>query len=224
MFKGVEALVFDLDDTLYPETDFVLSGLAAVGEYIREQLGLEIFPELKERFLRGERGDLFTPTLAKYMAVDEDFIRTLVDVYRRHTPMIHLYEDAAAVLAAYSQVKKLGLITDGWLEVQKRKVKALGIEGYFDAIIYSDQFGREFWKPHPKPFEECRALLSTDFSAMIYIADNPTKDFIAPKLLGMGTIRILRKDGIYVNESMESSSGQADMTIKDLRQLYALVT
>lgn len=88
-------------------------------------------------------------------------------------------------------------MTDGYLPTQRLKVQALGIEGYFAAIVYTEELGRQFWKPSPRGFERLMELLKARPEQMVYVADNETKDFIAPNQLGMLTIQLLRPRGRY---------------------------
>jgi putative hydrolase of the HAD superfamily len=58
------ALVFDLDDTLYPERDFVLSGFQAVSGWLRLQGGVEgFYDRALATFERGVRGRIFDEVL-----------------------------------------------------------------------------------------------------------------------------------------------------------------
>ncbi len=90
----------------------------------------------------------------------------------------------------------LGLLTDGFLPTQRLKAQALGIEHYFKAIVYTEELGREFWKPSPRGFERLSELLGTCAEQAVYVADNEAKDFIAPNQLGMMTIQLRRPGGL----------------------------
>lgn len=194
-----EVLVFDLDDTLYPEHRFAESGFAAVDRWLVETRGLAGFgARATAAFRAGRRGRIFDETLAELgwdahgVAVDD-----LLAVYRSHEPSISLHDDAAWAIAALGPTHRLGMITDGYLETQRRKVAALRIAPAFEAIVYSDELGRAHWKPDPKPYETLMARLGCDGSACTYVSDNPAKDFVAANALGWDTIHIVRPDGEY---------------------------
>ncbi len=148
----IRAVAFDMDDTLYPERAFVFSGYRAVSEAVEAELGFPIYDELVDLFQSGRRGDLFTPVLARHLgAVEESYVKRLVAVYRAHRPVIAPFPEAAAVLEEIRGRYRMALISDGIEAVQQRKLDALGLRPLFEAIVMTDAFGREFWKPTPCP-------------------------------------------------------------------------
>lgn len=197
----IKAVVFDLDDTLYPEQQFVLSGFRAINEWLADRYEETGFFEIAARhFIAGIRDNIFDLALEQLgMNKDKKFVQQLVQIYREHKPSLKLHDDAAWALEYYGASKKLGLITDGYLVVQQNKVEALGIARIFDAICYSDQYGRECWKPSPVPYRKIMDDLSCDGEECVYIADNPAKDFVTARALGWVTVQICRLGGEYVH-------------------------
>ena len=93
----------------------------------------------------------------------------------------------------------LAIISDGPQKVQQNKIDALQLQKRFDRIILTDAWGPDFWKPHPRAFQEIERIWDYHSSACLYIADNAQKDFQAPRKLGWNTIQIRRPQGIYAN-------------------------
>ena len=91
----------------------------------------------------------------------------------------------------------LGLLTDGFLPAQRLKVRQLGIEDCFQSIVYTEDLGRDFWKPSPAGFEKILSDLNTRAENAVYIADNEKKDFVAPNRLGLSTIELVRPARIH---------------------------
>lgn len=212
------ALVFDLDDTLYLEREFVLSGFAAVDEWLRRQLAVTGFAaEAGRRFAAGARGKVFDETLA-HLGVEggAGLVPEMVALYRAHEPRLTLLPDARWALEHYRGRCKLGLLTDGYAATQRHKVAALGIGGCFDEIVYSDDLGRARWKPSPVPFLRMMAGLGCRGTECVYVADNPTKDFSAPNGLGWLTVRIRREGGEHAGVV---SGEPAARMITSLREL-----
>ncbi len=210
-------VVFDLDDTLYLERDYVRSGFRAVGEWVRERWGEPRFSELAWRhFLEGVRGTIFNRALEDLgLPADPEVISEAVRVYREHVPDIALLPDARECLQRLRGRFFLGVITDGPLVSQRRKAEALGLPRLVDHILYTAELGEGFGKPHPRAFEEMQRRAGVRGERCVYIADNPRKDFIAPRQLGWGAIRIVREGGIYAG--VESPEGQdAEWTVSDL--------
>ena len=66
--NNLKAIVFDLDDTLYPEMEFVMSGFRAVAKYLAKKYKLsssKIFNILKSDFKKGIREKNFNFLLEK---------------------------------------------------------------------------------------------------------------------------------------------------------------
>jgi putative hydrolase of the HAD superfamily len=107
----------------------------------------------------------------------------------------------------------LAVVSDGFWETQQKKAAALGLDRWINTIVFSDQWGREAWKPSERPFREVMTRLPGDRAGYVYVADNPYKDFIAPRQLGWRTVRLRRRDGEYAldeprpNEAAESEIG-----------------
>ncbi len=194
------ALLFDLDDTLYPERSFVVSGFHAAGEWISARLGrptVETAAELLALHDGGARADTFDRWLESHGFEVQRYVDSLVNAYRQHTPRIEPYTGVRDLLARLRTTHRLGLISDGLHDVQRRKLWALGMEEDFEAMVFSDQIGRDAWKPSSKPFEKALSILSLPPQGAVYIADNPIKDFIGPRALGMTTIRVRHEGGYY---------------------------
>lgn len=210
-------IVFDLDDTLYLERDYVRSGFRAVGAWVRERWGEARFAEVAwGHFLQGVRGTIFNRALAELgLPANPEVISEAVRAYREHMPDIALLPDARECLQRLRGKAFLGVITDGPLASQQRKAEALGLLRLVDHIIYTAELGEGLGKPHPRAFEQMQRTAGVSGEHCVYLADNPRKDFIAPRRLGWGTIRVVREGGIYA--LAESPQGQdAEWTVGDL--------
>ena len=217
-----QAIVFDLDDTLYPERDFVLSGFRAVAQWGEMHLGIQRdqgYAHLCALYESGVRGDTFNRWLAAQGIADARLISQLIQVYREHLPRLTPFPEVPDLLARLHHRYRLGLLSDGYLDVQRRKLVALGLESYFGAIVFSDEWGREAWKPSLKPFQAILQQLKVPASAVIYVADNPLKDFLGARQVGMFTVRIQRSGGEYGHLVPPTPQHAPDHTITDLTEL-----
>lgn len=217
----VAAIVFDLDDTLYLERDFVRSGFRAVEKWIADRYPTPgFFDRAWALFEGGGRSDIFDQVLrALEIPTSSDLIHCLVDVYRGHSPSIRLPSDAEEVLAVLCRRYPVALLTDGFRGTQERKVEALGLADRLQPIIYTDNFGRAMWKPHPKGFITIQDALGLQPHQLAYVADNPMKDFITPRRLGWKTVRVRRPEGLYTNLRVEPAM-DADHTITSMEELH----
>lgn len=214
-------VVFDLDDTLYLERDFVRSGFVAVGAWLAAHHGVSDFERHAwELFLGGRRGDVFDQALPR-LGLDPQpaLIRRLVAVYREHVPQIRLEPAVADLLAALSGRCRLALLTDGYHDTQRRKIAALALEAWCDPVVCTDQWGREHWKPSPRGFLHIQRAFETTPERCIYVGDNPVKDFRAPKALGWRTLRVRHPQGEHARAGASSPLDQADRTVTGLAEV-----
>lgn len=219
-------LVFDLDDTLYLERDYVASGFRALGGWARDNLGVHDFAERAwRRFEDGMRGTIFDTVLAEIGLGDRpELVRRLLAVYRAHKPDIQLAPDAAALLDAMEPQTGVALLTDGFLNAQRNKIEALGLaERGIWPIVCTDMWGRDNWKPHERGFLHIQAQYRLPPPAFTYVADNPSKDFVAPRRLGWSTVWIRRPHRIHA-DVVPCPEGCPDRVIEslhDFRSGYA---
>ncbi|MEZ5680522.1 MAG: HAD family hydrolase [Erythrobacter sp.] len=211
-------LVFDLDDTLYLERDFALSGFAAVEAHLGALHGDKVAPgTCRSLFEEGIRGDVFNRALERFgLKPDPETISGLVEVYRGHTPLIEACPDTLRFLAADSRPR--AIITDGPAAMQRAKIAALGIAEHFGLIIPTGELPPGMGKPHPAAFERVMAWSQEPGASHVYIADNPAKDFVAPRALGWRTIQIDRVGRIHAAES-SSPDRAAEKRIGSLDEL-----
>lgn len=223
----VTIVIFDMDDTLYDEVDYCRSGFQAVGWFISQMADTPdsetIFNSLWDEFSAGNHKETFNAAFESLgISYDEKLIESAVETYRGHKPQISLPLETAEVLDKLSEKYNLALITDGFLPAQKLKVKALGIEKYFKCIVYTEELGRNHWKPSPLGFEKILAELEETAEKCVYVADNEKKDFIAPNKLGIRTIQLIRPERLHTKEAPDST-GKAEFVIKDISNLSGLL-
>ena len=223
----ITTVAFDLDDTLYDEIEYCKSGFAAVSEFLADlpeaPAAERIFATIWKQFTAGNRTRTFNAALDKLgISYDDKLIGSAVKVYRNHVPKIALPQDSRDVLCQLSTKYTLALLTDGFLPAQQLKVRALGIEKYFKCIVYTEQLGRNCWKPSPAGFEKLMQTLNATPENTAYVADNEKKDFIAPNKLGFLTIQIVRSAGIHTEPSGECGAA-ARYVIYQISSLPALL-
>ena len=223
----ITTVIFDLDDTLYDEVEYCKSGFAAASDFLA---GLPEMPPAEclfnafcNQFTSGNRTKTFNTALDELdISYGHKLISQLIMAYRNHVPKITLPRESEEVLSRLSRKFTLALLTDGFLPAQELKVQALGLEKCFKCIIYTEQLGREFWKPSPAGFTKIMETLNAKPETMVYVADNETKDFIAPNRLGFATIRIIRPARLHLESSQEPDSA-AKYTIRQISQLLPLL-
>ena len=218
------AVIFDLDDTLYPERSYVLSGFRAVAAWIEKTMAIpeaETTHELECLFAQGVRGDTFHQWLEQ-RGVDrqrDELVRQMVAVYREHDPALAPFDGMEELLADLGRQYSLGLITDGYLAVQQRKWKAMPFNRAFQSVVFSDAFGRQNWKPSHVPFETALQALRVSPETAVYVGDNPAKDFLGARRLGMKTIRFRSPGGEHALVEPPSLPYAPDGTAESVQTL-----
>jgi len=222
--KKIKAIIFDLDDTLYPEKMFVMSGFQAVSKYLSKKYDIPyeiIFIKLKKGFERGIRKNNFNVLLGELKIKDDMVLNKIIEIYRHHFPNISLDSDTEKVIKELSVKFKLALVTDGYPLTQKNKITALELSKYFDLIKIND-ISRGENKKNLEIFSKIIKQIGEKNNNMVFVGDNPLKDFNIPKKLGLYTVRMIRKDGIYnhIQENLEF----IDYTIKDMGELFKVIS
>lgn len=217
----IEAVIFDLDDTLYDERQFVRSGHRAVSNYLAEKYGVNresCYRLLSSIFSKQGRSNLFDSALQKLNIYNKETVQEMVRVYRNHLPKIFLFKEAQKLLLKLKEKYRLGLITDGALEVQKNKVKTLKIQDFFDVITYAVEYGG---KHSVEPFLATLKKLKVPASQSIYVDDNPLKGFSAARKTGIRTVRILT--GPSKNLRIVDEGCKPEFEIQNLQQLFKVI-
>lgn len=190
--KGV---IFDLDDTLYSEKEYVKSGYKAVSDY----LGGGYENKLWHFFEKGKPA--IDELLRMLGRVDEK--DNVLTVYRLHKPDIHPY---SGVVEMISELKargiKVGIITDGRPGGQRNKLAALDLD--VDDVIVTDELGGvQFRKPCDIAFRILLTRWRFNPADVVYVGDNPAKDFLAPQQLGIRSVYFNNQDGLYYEKGRE---------------------
>jgi len=213
-------VVFDLDDTLYPEGAFVRSALAAAGRHAAETWGVRALgAEALRLFDAGKRQQIFQAAhqAAGHGELSDERSAQLLKVYREHRPAsLDWFPDARSVVERLHGEYPLELISDGYLPTQANKFAALGAGVWIPNPIFTESLGREHWKPSPRAFE--LVMQRHPGARLVYVADNPAKDFVAPRALGWRGIRIRRPEGIYAS-AVAHPAGEPDATIASLLRI-----
>jgi putative hydrolase of the HAD superfamily len=233
-----KAVIFDLDDTLFPERDYVFSGYRAVAQAFASLLGDvdAALGRMRQLYGTPHRRRVFNQMLQENsLADDPQIVLQMVDAYRKHQPTIRLFPDADRALKRLRGVVRLGLITDGPAIMQRAKIRALNLveagtelsgpvvsdanRNTLDVILLTDELGPGYAKPHPRAFELASRRLGVPATSCTYVADNPAKDFVAPNALGWTTVHVVRAGSVYGNEAA-AKGGEARLVVNSLDRIF----
>lgn len=182
--KKETVLVLDLDDTLYKEADYVLSGINHIVDLLQKTKKLDIKEKLLNFYKKNPKGD-FLEFSCHLVNLPLSTKESLLWAYRTHYPTISLeYETQKWLEQCEQEYHAITILTDGRAITQRLKIAALGLS-HIPAYV------SEEWdsiKPDQKRFLAIQKRWPD--MQYIYIADNPKKDFIAPNSLGWLSIGI----------------------------------
>jgi len=221
-------VVFDLDDTLYLERAYVGSGFRAIAAIVEQRCGLPrslVWRTLQRMFQQGVRHDTFDRLLAEHPLLATRFtVPELVIAYRDHRPDITLLPGVYELLRALRRHGTgLALITDGPVISQRSKIEQLGISPFVPTQVLTGVWPADFAKPHSRAFEEVAGRLQIPTDELVYVADNPAKDFAAPRRLGWRTIRLRLRGQLHYAAEPPTVGHEPHCEVRSVRKLRALL-
>ncbi|MBE5926091.1 MAG: HAD family hydrolase [Lachnospiraceae bacterium] len=219
----IKCVIFDLDDTLYNEIKYVECAFWNVAVYLSKKYSVsadEFYKKMIEMLNNNGRGRIFDDVIKCFDLQENP--KSLVEVYRSTLPKLDLYEDAKKCIEILKKKQiKLGIITDGCSQVQHNKIKGLGLDEIVDCIIVTDDY-TDAAKPSVIAYNLVMEKLEIKNPCnCIYVGDNPEKDFIGARKVGMHTVRIVRKEGMFMGVK-EKQGYEADYTIQNLQEILTV--
>lgn len=215
----IKAVIFDLDDTLFSELQYVKSGFRAVAEKLSDSpRTCESYTDEMNALFKENALNVFDRFCLIHRDKNFSVSQAIAD-YRNHFPDIRPFDDVIPCLKSlHKNGLKLGLITDGRESTQKLKIEALQIRDYLDEIIITDALGGAvFRKPNPVSYEIICKRFEITFSQALYVGDNPAKDFLIGSR-GLRTVRIIRNESLYAQNEYAQNAKET-FTVESLKEI-----
>ncbi len=189
--RSPRAIVFDLDDTLYPRRAFVRSGFAAAAAVLsaRTSVPAHSIYRLLCRATRAHEGRELQRVCAR-LGVPEHDVPALVDVIRAHRPRLSLARQVVSALERLRRDWRIGILTNGVPAIQRRKIDALGLAPLVDAVVCAADCGRGAGKPDPAAFRAVLARLGAEPRLTVFVGDDPIADIAGARRAGLQTIQV----------------------------------
>ena len=190
MPRNRRALLFDLDDTLYPLRRFRLSGFAAVSRHVArfhgadERQAFKLLVSASRGPSRGKELDALIAQFGLKLPVTE-----LVRIIRGHDPVLRLPPATEQTLRLLSRTWQLAVVTNGIPAIQAAKVRALGLERLVDTVVYASDFGSGEGKPEREPFLEALRRVDVLPAQAIAVGDDEFADIFGAARCGLRTIQ-----------------------------------
>lgn len=211
------AVIFDLDDTLYRERRFAVSGCAAVATHLARTSDLdegEVYRFLVARHRRGGRATALQALCETY-DVPALRIAELIDVIRTHRPRLRLPATSADTLRRLrAQGHRLGVLTNGLPSTQREKVLALGLAPLVDAVVYAETCAPG-GKPARRCFDAALGRLGVNPSDAVFVGDSIVNDVDGAKAAGLHTVWLPPRHG-------DRTASGADAVVATLTEVPAV--
>ena len=198
----IKHIFFDLDHTLW---DFEANSKKTFS-YIFNKNDLdiefedfiEVYQPINHRYWKLFREDKVSKAELRYGRLKEAFeaidfdsndalIHLLSEEYITYLANHNaLFENAIPVLEYLQPKYKMHIITNGFEEVQHRKLRNSNLLPFFDEIITSEKVGVK--KPNPKIFEYALDITGASNTESVMIGDNFEADILGAKNMGMQVI------------------------------------
>jgi putative hydrolase of the HAD superfamily len=189
----IEAVCFDLDDTLYAQAEWLHGAWIEVAARAARD-GLDetaMRAALVRAAASGSDGGRIIDSALEDVGGSSAAVAALVQTFRAHAPTtLTPYPGVRQGLRALSSRVPLGLISDGDPTIQRAKLAALGFGAVFSAVVWSDEHGRDRRKPDPFPFRVAADLLGVAPRTVVYVGDRPAKDVEGARRAGVTSIRV----------------------------------
>ena len=197
-------VVVDLDDTLYPQADYLASAVAAVG-VAAGHAGLDgaaVHAALRGELAAGsDTGGTIDGALLAVGTPEADLaalVPPLVAAFTGHAPeRLTPYPGVAAALRSLRRAAPLGCLTDGNPAIQAAKLAAVGLAELSEVVITDVLGGRAFRKPHPAGLTTLAERMGVPADRLLVIGDRPGKDVAVAAAVGARAIRI--RQGEYAS-------------------------
>lgn len=209
-------IVFDLDDTLYPEIDYSRSALKFVGDLVEAAFTEKnVTTFLFQKFEDGERDAI--GVLWAERGLPNSLKSQVLTAMHGHRPEIELPPSSVKILKVLAERRiQWSILTDGRSLTQRRKIEALGLTGA-SGIYISEERGVS--KPGLRAFTQIMDN-QPEAKTFCHVADNPEKDFVTPNALGWNTVMLVDCDhNIHPQNGNVPSAFRAKLEVRELTEL-----
>jgi putative hydrolase of the HAD superfamily len=220
----IEAVIFDLDYCLFDEGVYVDAAFHSIARFLSSRSRFSektILRKLRRDFR--DKGSmyprLFNDAVAD-LGLDQALVGEILDLYGSVDVSLVLFSGAEAVLSKLKRLGlKLALVTNGMVRTQRNKVRLLGVEKFFDVIVYARECVISE-KPNPEVYRIVLKKLGVYAERALCVGDNPYTDFWGAKKLGMQTMRLLLGPFEFVRLTNEY---EAEIRVDALDQIAEIV-
>lgn len=214
-------IIFDLDDTLYSRQNFINAAIKNIVHFVylkNKKLSKKVLFKILHKIFKDSNIKLKLNFFLKKIFLSKKYLKDCVNIFRYSKKKISPYKDAMSILNIHKN--KCYLITDGNKLVQKNKIEQLGVKKFFKKIFITNTYGLKYQKPSLFCFKKIRKIEKCSFSQMVYIGDNPKKDFVNCNKVGILTVRLLRGEFKTLRIAKNFDAKYKIKNLKEVNKLF----
>ncbi|MFC2014482.1 HAD family hydrolase [Chloroflexota bacterium] len=227
-----KAVIFDLDDTLFNRHGAQIKTSELIAEKLPHLFQHHPLETVTEAFLESDEmatiefnagvpsdglRDKRSRNFLRLLGIDENYADKITEMYVKDYPTMNIpVAGAVPLIKAITKRVPVGLVSNGYPDVQYTKIEAIGLAKVFSCIILSEEFGIR--KPDKRIFHQATRLLNVQPSDCLYVGDSYSHDIVGAKGAGM--------DACWINPSSlepEKKNVQADFVITNLTKLNEIL-
>jgi haloacid dehalogenase superfamily, subfamily IA, variant 3 with third motif having DD or ED/haloacid dehalogenase superfamily, subfamily IA, variant 1 with third motif having Dx(3-4)D or Dx(3-4)E len=232
MNKNIKAVLFDVDETLFDRVWAQKAVLALIVQQLPQVFSTFPPERVLAAFLKSDQiyTDMFNSGAAsegsrdkrsllflQLLGIDEKYTATISELYVRDYPAVQAHVDGAIpVVKELSHKFKLGVVSNGFTDVQYRKLENMGLRDLFSCVVLSEEFGIR--KPDSRIFHRAATLLHMQPQECLYVGDSYANDVIGAKNAGMQACWLNRDAQKIPDEKIKP-----DLVITKLAELPGLL-
>lgn len=217
----IKAVIFDLDNTLI---DFMKMKRSSVTGAVKAMInaGLKLNQAKAEKLMYSlydkygiEYGKIFQKFLEKTGGIDYRILSAGIVAYRKvQLGFLEPYPKVVPTLLRLKQKGlKLAIVSDAPRLKAWMRLTELGIANFFEVVVAFGDVPEK--KPSRLPFEKALKQLRLKPSEVLMVGDNPLRDILGAKKLGMKTC--FAKYG-----ALETAKIKSDFVIKKFEEILKL--
>jgi putative hydrolase of the HAD superfamily len=206
------AILFDLDDTIFDRKESLVRLCSKIYNELEIKIEFEIFQ--KKLYKLDNNGYADKKSIVE--GLNKKFCISINENWFKEYFMNNLSEDPkvndnADTLLMYLKKQNIrtGIITNGSVKYQEKKIKNLKIEALVDVICISEKVG--YSKPQNEIFQSALKSINKEPEECIFIGDNYEKDVLGSINAGM--------KGILYEKGLEKSKYKYSNTISNLNEV-----
>jgi putative hydrolase of the HAD superfamily len=228
--RSIRALLFDLDDTLWPIAPVISNAeqvlftwIAAHAPKVAASYSIEMMRHHRMQLMQAQPKLAIDLKALRHQALHEAFtncgedtglVHSAMQVFNQARNQVEIYEDVAPCLPRLASVVTLGSLTNGAADLE-----AIGLAHHFEISLAAHQIGKA--KPDPHVFLLACEALKLQAEQVAYVGDDLRLDVEGAQKAGLTGIWLNRQNTL---PPAELTHIKPDLQFTNLHDLVGWLT